>query len=232
MSVSGVSGTSTSSLDTSRASIADNFDTFLSLLTTQLKHQNPLDPLDTNQFTQQLVQFTSVEQQLKTNDFLEAMMMSTQNAAAADSVGYIGKEVTASGVTSELVDGQALWMFNLASDAEEVTVTIKDEGGNTVYTHTGALSAGEGIFSWDGLNSNGGQSPDGSYSISIDARDSNGGYIATTTEIAGTVTGVDLSGSEPVLLLGAARINLSTVTSVRTVTTSETTGTTDETDGT
>ncbi|MCB1890508.1 MAG: flagellar biosynthesis protein FlgD, partial [Rhodocyclaceae bacterium] len=107
MSVSGVSGTtSTSSLTGTRQGIADNFDTFLQLLTTQLKNQNPLDPLDTNQFTQQLVQFSSVEQQLKTNDFLQAMVLNNQNAASTAAVNYIGKQVTASGVKSELTNGK------------------------------------------------------------------------------------------------------------------------------
>src|SRR5262245_9548819 len=107
MTVSGVGSTSTSSLSGTRATIAQNFDTFLQLLTTQLKNQNPLDPLDTNQFTQQLVQFSGVEQQLKTNDFLESMMLSAQGSGNAQAVSYVGKVVTASGSKSELVDGAA-----------------------------------------------------------------------------------------------------------------------------
>ena len=84
-----------SALDHAAPGMADNFDTFLQILTTQLRNQNPLDPLDTNQFTQQLVQFSGVEQQLKTNQFLEAMMTSTQNANNSQAVSYIGKIVTA-----------------------------------------------------------------------------------------------------------------------------------------
>ena len=117
MAVSSVAANTANSLTSSRKSIADNFDTFLQLLTTQLKHQNPLDPLDTNAFTQQLVQFTGVEQQLKTNDFLAAMMASTQIASNSQAVGYIGKVVTASGVKSELVEGSAAWHFATAKDA-------------------------------------------------------------------------------------------------------------------
>src|SRR5687768_11921275 len=100
--IDNVSASSTSKVAASRATIADNFDTFLNILTTQLKNQNPLDPLDTNQFTQQLVQFTGVEQQLKTNEFLETLMLSTQNTAKSEAVSYIGKQVTASGRTGEL----------------------------------------------------------------------------------------------------------------------------------
>src|SRR6185436_16837280 len=104
-------------------SLANNFNTFLQLLTTQLKNQNPLDPLDTNQFTAQLVQFSSVEQQLKTNDFLSALVAANTNSVQTSAVGFIGKTVTAAGTRSELVNGQAVWNFKLA-DAANVTVTI------------------------------------------------------------------------------------------------------------
>src|SRR3954465_1098397 len=114
MSVSGIgSSSSSSSSSTSGSTIAGNFDTFLQLLTTQLKNQNPLDPLDTNQFTQQLVQFSSVEQQLKTNDFLSALVQANANSTNTNAVGYIGKTVTASGTRSELANGKAVWNFSL-----------------------------------------------------------------------------------------------------------------------
>ena len=216
MAIDGISGSSASSgLDGSRASIADNFDTFLQLLTTQLKNQNPLDPLDTNQFTSQLVQFTSVEQQLKTNDFLEALLLSSGNAASSQAVGYMGKEVTALGSKAELVDGEAEWNFYVEDAAANVTVNVRDSNGAVVHTHSGSLEAGWGKFSWDGVGDDGTTYPDGSYSISIDARNADNGYIPVRTEIGGIVTGVDLTGSEPVLLVGDARINLSMVTSVK-----------------
>src|SRR5438128_1410128 len=139
MTVSGVGSTSSSSsTSTDRTTLAGNFDTFLSLLTTQLKNQNPLDPLDTNQFTQQLVQFSSVEQQLKTNDFLSALVNANANSTNTNAVGYIGKTVTASGVRSDLTGGKAVWNFSL-TDAANVNVTIKDADGNVVYTEKGNL---------------------------------------------------------------------------------------------
>jgi len=215
MAVSGVANTgSTSSLASSRTSIAENFDTFLQLLTTQLRNQNPLDPLDTNQFTSQLVQFTSVEQQLKTNEFLEALMLSNQSSATTNAVSFIGKSVTASGVKTELIEGKASWGFNLAGDAEAVSITIKDAEGKVVYTETGALAAGEGAFVWDGVGSDGQRYQSGSFGITIDARNSAGAYVPVTTQTSGKVTGVDLSGSEPVLLVGSARVSLSSVTAV------------------
>ncbi len=218
MAVSGVSGTSsaTSSQASTRQTIADNFDTFLSLLTTQLKYQNPLDPLDTNQFTQQLVQFTGVEQQLKTNDFLEAMMQTTQNASNVQAVSYIGKEVTSSGKVADLTSEGATWAFNLKDTADSITVTVKDDKGNVVFQETApGLEAGPRAYNWNGIGSDGNPKPNGKYSIEIQARDAENNLIPVTTEAVGKVTSVDLSGKEPVLLVGKTRIPLANVLSVR-----------------
>src|SRR5690606_10982988 len=135
-------------------------DTFLSILTTQLKNQNPLEPLDTNQFTAQLVQFTGVEQQLKTNEFLETLMLAGQNTAKSDAVSYIGKEVTSSGRTGELTDSEAVfWAYSANANAANATVTIRDANGQTVYTKTGPIDAGAGTFRWDGKGSDGSIKP-------------------------------------------------------------------------
>ncbi len=91
MAVSGVAATNATAAQTSRASIANNFDTFLLLLTTQLKNQNPLDPLDTNQFTQQLVQFAGVEQQIRTNDSLEALVKLNQSSQLSTAMNYVAR---------------------------------------------------------------------------------------------------------------------------------------------
>jgi len=216
MTVSGVgSSSSSSSSVVDRPAIANNFATFLQLLTTQLKNQNPLDPLDTNQFTQQLVEFSGVEQQLKTNDFLSSLVQANANTTNSNAVNYIGKTVTASGVRSELVNNQAQWNFSV-SDQSMVTVNIKDANGNTVYTEQGNMQAGSGTFTWDGKDNDGNSQPAGTYSISMQAVTPEGKSINVSTETTGTVTGVDFTGSEPVLLVGNTRLNLSGVTSVRT----------------
>lgn len=211
--VSGISGTGTS-LDTQRRTIADNFDTFLQLLITQLKNQNPLEPMDTNQFTQQLVQFTSVEQQLKTNEFLQAMLQSTQNNVNAQAVSYVGKIVTASGTTTELRDGQAVWVFKLDKPAENTMVTIKDENGNVVYTEQLSLKAGTDDIVWDGTTSDGTKLANGKFTITIDARDANGAYVPVTTQLMGVVESIDISGSEPQAIIGGLRVPLSSITSI------------------
>jgi flagellar basal-body rod modification protein FlgD len=215
MTVSGVgsSSSSSSSNGLDRQTLSDNFDTFLQLLTTQLKNQNPLDPLDTNQFTQQLVEFSGVEQQLKTNDFLSSLVQANANTTNSNAVNYIGKTVTASGVQSELVNNRATWNFNV-QDAATVTVNIKDSSGSVVYTETGNMQAGTGTFTWDGKDASGNVQPPGTYSISMSGVDPEGKTIPVSTEMTGVVTGVDFTGSEPVLLVGKARVNISGVTSV------------------
>jgi len=216
MAIDSVSSSSSSSaLASSRQGIADNFDTFLSILTTQLRNQNPLDPMDTNQFTQQLVQFTSVEQQLKTNEFLEALMLSNQASVNTDAVSYIGKEVTSSGDRAQLVNGVATWGFNAETIASDATVTIKDSLGNVVYAENGSLAAGAGTFAWDGRGSDGNMRPDGVYTISISAKNLAGRNVNVSTETRGIVTAVDFSGQEPVLTTGGGTVRLSDVTNVR-----------------
>src|ERR1700745_1003382 len=98
--------------------IAGNFNTFLTLLTTQLQNQNPLDPLDTNQFTQQLVQFASVEQQINMNTQLQTLVSLQQTAQNSQALGFVGKTVTVSGSTAPLINGQAQWTFNPPSPAK------------------------------------------------------------------------------------------------------------------
>ena len=215
MAIGGVGTTgSSSSTSMTGARLADNFDTFLQILTTQLRNQNPLDPLDTNQFTQQLVQFSGVEQQLKTNQFLEAMMTSTQNANNSQAVSYIGKVVTAEGSKTELVNGAATWHF--ATDkAATITATVRDKDGNVVYTKTGSVKQGESVFSWNGIGNDGRKKPDGSYQVTIEGRDPEGKLVNVATQMTGEVTGIDFSGSEPVLIVGGARVNLSSILSVR-----------------
>ncbi len=217
MTIGSVTGTNAgaSSSASSRAGIADNFDTFLNILTTQLKNQNPLDPLDTNQFTQQLVQFSGVEQQLKTNDFLQSLILNSQASTATQATSFIGKTVTASTTVSELANGSASWSLNVDKDAGNSSIVIKDASGAEVYRTKGALTAGENTFTWDGVGSNGKSYPSGSYQISVDGRDTDGNYVPVTTEMSGKVDSVDFTGSEPFLMIGGAHISLSSVKTVK-----------------
>jgi flagellar basal-body rod modification protein FlgD len=203
------------SLSTSRQTIAGNFDTFLQLLTTQLQNQNPLDPLDTNQFTQQLVEFSSVEQQLKTNDLLGSLVTANTSNRAAAAAGYLGASITADGSTTSLADGKASWTFSAAKPAAKATITVVDSTGATVYTKTTSLDAGAGSFDWDGRSDDGSLYTSGDYRLKIDGKDAAGQPVTVSTEVAGTVDSVDLSGDQPVLQIGSISVPLDKVKTLR-----------------
>lgn len=194
-----------------RKGIADNFDAFLLLLTTQLRNQSPLDPLDTNEFTQQLVQFASVEQQIKSNEVLESLLQTSRAQNVATAASFVGMKVRADGKEAQLADGKAEWTLNVPVNAARATIEIRDERGSTVATRSGALSAGRQIFSWDGMTSTGQVAAPGRYSININAQDSAGQPISVTTEVEGVVDALDLEGQEPVLLIGEQRVPLSQI---------------------
>lgn len=200
---------------TDRVSIADDFDTFLILLTTQLKNQSPLDPIDTNQFTQQLVQFTEVEQQVKQNANLEKLIQLSAANTITNIVGFLGSEVTLAGDTAEYKNGAASWNFDLTEDASSATITISNSNGVPVFSQTSPAPAGNNIFIWDGATTSGIPAEDGSYTISIIAFDSDGKTIAVKTEIIGIVDGINFDGNEPKIMIGNQEFGLDEITSVK-----------------
>src|SRR5262249_52835979 len=193
------SSSSSSMSSTTGTTLAGNFQTFLTLLTTQLQNQNPLDPLDTNQFTQQLVQFAGVEQQLKTNDELSQLVTLQQTTQATQALGFVGKTAVVNGSTTALSNSQAAWQLNIPTTST-VTITIANSKGQTVFTGNYSANAGdEQPFTWNGQGNDGTQWPDGQYTMTATAQDSTGNSVAVSTEIAGTVNSVDLTQSPPLL---------------------------------
>jgi len=218
MSVSSVAATNATQAATNRASIAQNFDTFLLLLTTQLKNQNPLDPLDTNQFTQQLVQFAGVEQQIRANESLEALVSLNKTSQLSTAMSYVGATVTADGASTALKSGVATW-YVTSPRAASATINVTDSTGNIVFTQDTTLPTGTAGFSWDGKMANGQTAPEGQYTIKINAKDANGQGVTVSTQFSGVVDAVDLAGSEPLLLIGTALVSLDKIKSVQRPTT-------------
>src|SRR4051795_5081930 len=178
--------------------IAGNFQTFLTLLTTQLKNQNPLDPLDTNQFTAQLVQFAQVEQQLKSNTQLGTLVSLQQTAQNTAALEFVGQTVDVDGTTIALANGKATWQMSVPKPVT-ATVTIKSATGVQIYSGTHPLNTGTQPFVWDGKDSSGLQWPDGNYTISVTAQDAGGQPVAIPTGIEAVVDSADLSQTPPVL---------------------------------
>jgi flagellar basal-body rod modification protein FlgD len=193
--------------------IAGNFNSFLTLLTTQLQNQNPLDPLDTNQFTQQLVEFASVEQQMNMNTQLQTLVSLQQTAQNSQALGFVGKTVTVNGTTAPLSNGQAQWTFNPSSPAT-ATFTVTDATGQTVFSKTGTVQPGTQQFNWNGLDSSGRQWADGNYTLTVTAVGANGQSVAIPTTVTGMVDSVDLTQSPPLLSIGGQTYTLNQILSV------------------
>jgi flagellar basal-body rod modification protein FlgD len=180
--------------------IADNFQTFLTLLTTQLQHQNPMDPLDTNQFTQQLVQFAGIEQQLKSNEQLKSLVEIEKGAQATQALVYVGNTVAIDGSKAQF-DKSATWNFNSEQDTT-AKITITNSAGQTAYSGNFNLKKGGSSFVWDGKGNDGVQWPAGTYTLTATGTDSKGNNVAISTEVQGVVDSVDLTSSPPLLSIG------------------------------
>jgi flagellar basal-body rod modification protein FlgD len=199
---------------TTGGTLAGNFQTFLTLLTTQLQNQDPLSPLDTNQFTQQLVQFASVEQQLKTNSQLTTLVSLQQTAQSTQALGFVGKTAMVDGSTAALTNASATWDLSVPTNSN-VNISITNSTGQTVFTGNYAVSAGSNLpFTWDGKGSDGTQWPDGSYKLTATAADSVGNPVAVSTQIQGVVNSVDLTQSPPLLSINGQNYTVSQVKSI------------------
>jgi flagellar basal-body rod modification protein FlgD len=209
------SSSTSSSLDsTTGNTLAGNFQTFLTLLTTQLQNQDPLSPLDTNQFTQQLVQFASVEQQLKTNSQLTTLVSLQQTAQSTQALGFVGKTAVVDGSTAALTNASATWDLTVPTNSN-VNISITNSTGQTVFTGDYAVSAGNNLpFTWDGKGSDGTQWPDGSYKLTATAADSVGNPVAVSTQIQGVVNSVDLTQSPPLLSINGQNYTVSQIKSI------------------
>jgi flagellar basal-body rod modification protein FlgD len=197
------------------ASLADNFNTFLTLLTTQLKNQDPTAPLDSNQFTQQLVQMTGVEQQLNTNSLLQQVVSNTSGGVAT-AVGLIGKQVKATSDTANLTGGQAQWTYNLPAAAADLKVQVLDSKGNIVSSSAPTdLTAGDHAFTWNGKDLSGAQLPNGgTYTLKVTATDATGTALATTNYVQGVVTGVTQNNGSSSITVNGGSVDVSKVISI------------------
>jgi len=201
-----VSGTSTNASTTNTSStatagIADNFQTFLTLLTTQLQNQNPLDPLDTNQFTQQLVQFAGVEQQLRQNDQLKTLIAIEKSSQSTQALAYVGNTVAVDGSKAQFDGTGATWNVNTPADST-VAITITSATGQTAFSGSYSVTKGNSSFGWDGKGNDGTQWPKGAYTMTAVGKDSSGKDVAISTEVLGVVDSVDLTASPPLLSIG------------------------------
>jgi flagellar basal-body rod modification protein FlgD len=203
-----------SKVDAGRTRLAENFEMFLTLLTTQLRNQDPLAPMDGNQFTQQLVQMTSVEQQLLTNDLLE-VIAGKDDDKFTQAVGLIGNGVTVESNEATLTGAGANWTYELPINADKVTLKITNAKGDVVFEKTDAgYTKGKHDVLWDGTITGGGTAPAGTYKLTVTATDSKGAAIASKTFTEGLVTGVEQKADDIYVSVGRSTYPMSKISSV------------------
>lgn len=195
--------------------LAENFDTFLTLLVAQLQNQDPLEPTDTKEFVQQLVQFSEVEQQIDTNTSLERLLEFQSTSQAAAAINYLGSTVEAQGNVVPLQDGKAELSYALPEQAKATLIVLSDSSGQVVHSAPGSTDVGKHNFVWEGLDSNGNQLPEGSYTITITARDADNELIEVPTSVFGRVTGIESTSDGALVSMGAVHIPLTDILSVK-----------------
>jgi len=195
----------------SRTKLSDNFDTFLVLLTAQLQNQDPLAPMDSTQFTQQLVQYSQVEQQIRTNEQLEGLVSQYQAMSASLPLSYIGRFAVIDSNTTYMANEQAAWTYSFEDNPSNVTINVLDAKGKVVYTAPGTAAAGTHNFVWDGTNTAGDSMPDGAYRLQIVAKNGAGEAVASDVNAIELVSGVDLTGTPPRIVSRSGNHELSTV---------------------
>ncbi len=208
-------GIGSTSNQRSVSSLAQNFDSFLLLLTTQLRHQDPTAPLDTNQFTQQLVSFAAVEQNIKTNDRLDELILQSRAQQVSSALLFKGATVEVESKNFYLrasPNNTQEIGYDVPAGADRVGITIKNEAGDTIYTGDIPKNTGRNKFVWDGKKSNGQNAPEGAYKVEINVVKQGNNTPLDKIYVKGFVTAVDFYGSEGAdLMFNTVRVPLTKV---------------------
>ncbi|HKJ75359.1 MAG TPA: flagellar hook capping FlgD N-terminal domain-containing protein [Alphaproteobacteria bacterium] len=210
---------SSSSAASAQTSLSGNFDTFLKLLTTQMQNQDPLKPMDSTQFTDQLVQFSGVEQSIKTNQNLEKLISLVSSNNLNNAMGYLGKGIEADIPDTSLKNGSATWNYSLGATSDQTGLQITDSHGRVVYKTAGETGSGPHTFTWDGRDANGNTLPDGVYTLSVAAKTSGGTAIDSSVTLNGTVSDVNIVNGSPVLSVNGVSVDTSKITAIHEPTT-------------
>ena len=188
----------------SSAKLDEELNRFLNLLVTQLKNQDPLDPLDANEFTSQLVAFAGVEQQIFANSNLEKLLQLEQTNQISALVNFIGTTIEAEGRTVPLENSKAAFTYDMPAGAANGTVTITNSAGLTVFTSDADTTSGKHTFNWDGKNTGGQLQNDGAYNILVSGTDHQGNLLEIEHSVSGRVTGVGIEDGDLSLNMGEA----------------------------
>jgi flagellar basal-body rod modification protein FlgD len=224
MSVSSIGGATAaapggSTTGSALAQLSSNSETFLRLLTTQLQNQDPMQPQDPTEFTNQLVQFTQVEQQIQSNAKLETLISKLDAFEMNAALSYVGRVIEADGDRTELANGSAQIVYGLESAASQAAIVISDASGKEVRILEGTRTAGRNEVAWDGRDQDGAALPPGVYSFQVLAADSKGKAMTAETRTVGRVQSVEKAGDLGLaLMIGGQPVLIGDVLSVRATT--------------
>jgi flagellar basal-body rod modification protein FlgD len=194
--------------------LGSNFNDFLKLLTTQLQNQDPTSPMDTNQFTSELVQFTGVQQEVATNSSLTQLIALQQTSQVLQSSDLVGKPVTVTSSQLTLQNSSAELTFQ-GTAGQNVEIGVVDSTGKPIVDASVAATTGTNTWHWNGLDQNGNQVADGAYRVAVETASSNGANaVAVPFNVVGDATGVSSNGTTSQLALGALSVPFSSVLSV------------------
>lgn len=207
-------------INNSRTSLTTNKETFLKLLTTQLKNQDPLSPTDTTQMTQQITQMTGVEQQLVTNDLLAALVGMNSGTGLSEGVSMIGKQVSAITDNSTLKNGKATFSWTQPGASTSLKVEIKNAAGKVVRTLVpDDQKSGDHTITWDGKDDAGAQLPDGGvYTIAVTAKGGDGKELKVSNikgRAEGVVSAVDNTTGQPMVVVDGKTIPVDNVVGIK-----------------
>jgi flagellar basal-body rod modification protein FlgD len=204
-----------------KVTLADDFSDFLSLLTTQLQNQDPLSPMDSTEFTNQLVQFSQVEQQINSNQKLDSLLALQLSSISSVALGYVGMDI--SYVSSEMnFDGTTPIDINyaLSADAVSAKVNVYNEEGELVYTADAPKDTGTNTFTWNGITTGGQPVEAGTYTVKIDALDKDDKAIENSTVVTGHVRGIETQNGVVYVLVGDRAVAISSIVNATTPPTS------------
>lgn len=211
------SDTNSTDSGVAQKSLSENFDQFLTMLTVQLQNQDPLSPMDSTEFTNQLVSFSQLEQEIKANGNLEQVIALQQSAEATAALSYLGTEVEAQSSAVYLQDGNTDFSYDMPAGAQTATITVFDADGNIIKTLPADIDPGHQSGSWDGLNEQGVLQADGVYSILVSALDQDGTPLdPISVFLKGTATGVTQEAGQTFVQVGPIDILLSSIVGVST----------------
>lgn len=213
------SGATESDSAVAKKSLSENFDQFLTMLTVQLQNQDPLSPMDSTEFTNQLVMFSQLEQDIKANENIEQVIALQKSAETTAALSYLGKNIKAQSSVVLLDGGQTDFAYDMPAGAETASITIFDSDGNIVTILPAETTPGQHNTSWNGENDQGVLQSDGIYSILVSAVDKDDVPLpAATVYFKGTATGVTQEGGDTLVQVGPISIPLGAIVSAETLT--------------